>query len=173
MISKITFEDFEAIKTDDPFYKKMKRGLVDDNCKDLIKAVRIDGVPVSFIATKRVRNYHNLKWVMTLPEARGKGAFREMCEDAVADAFNSGSQYFRVSINENALKAYFKVGFRVLGEQRGNCYLSMGKLTSPLISKIDWSVDDTIWRAANQRPRGGCTVLYIDPPEDKQIKLEL
>ena len=172
-IRNINFDTFcKAIEgTSEKFGKKMRRGLIDDKCTEIIKAFYYEGEPVAFIATKKVRNYSNLKWVMTLPEARGKGAFRALCDDAIRSAYEDGSVYFRVSINAPALGAYEKCGFKVLGEQRGNCYLSMGKLTSPYIEYMDWTVDETIWKAANQKPRGGCTVLYIDPPSTNQQTL--
>ena len=172
-IRNINFDTFcKAIEgTSEKFGKKMRRGLIDDKCQDIIKAFYYEGEPVAFIATKHIRNYSNLKWVMTLPEARGKGAFRALCDDAVRTAWDNGCQYFRVSINAPALGAYEKCGFQVCGKQRGDCYLSAGKLTSPYIEYIDWKVDDQIWKWINQKPRGGCIEIFVDPPENKQETL--
>ena len=172
-IKKISYLNFcRAVEDcDDKFASKMRRGLKDDNCEELIKAAWIEGEPVAFIATKHIRNYSNLKWIMTLPAARGKGAFRALCDDAVRTAWENGCQYFRVSINAPALGAYQKVGFEVCGKQRGDCYLSAGKLTSPYVEYIDWTVDEQIWKWINQKPRGGCIEIFVDPPENKQQTL--
>lgn len=175
IIRPITLEAFISITegSSEKFFKKMKRGLVDDNCQDLILCAYDGETPLGFIATKQVRNYANLKWIATLPEARGKGAFRALCENAVNNAYKAGLEYFRVSINAPALGAYKKVGFEVLGEQRSNCFLSIGQLKDGSVSGMDWSIDETIWKMANQKPRGGCIVLYIDKPITNQLKLEL
>ena len=172
-IRNISFDTFvkATSESEEKFFRKMRRGLIDDGCKEIIKAFFVDDKPVAFIATKHIRNYSNLKWIATLPEARGKGAFRALCDDAVRTAWENGCQYFRVSINAPALGAYKKVGFEVCGKQRGDCYLSAGKLTSPYVEYIDWSVDEQIWRWINQKPRGGCIEVYVDPPINKQTKL--
>ena len=172
-IRPISFHTFcEAVKdTEEKFAKKMKRGLQDDKCTDFIKAFYVKEEPVAFIACKHVRDYVNLKWIMTLPEARGQGAFRHLCEDAVFDAWKNGCKYFRVSINGPALGAYEKVGFKTIGEQRGNCFLSAGRIGGPTVAAMEWIVDDRIWKWANQKPRGGCIKLYIESPENKQQTL--
>lgn len=172
-IREISFHTYcEAVKdSEEKFFKKMTRGLKDDNCQDIIKAFFVDDKPVAFIATKHIRDYANLKWIATLPEARGKGAFRALCEDAVFTAWQNGCKYFRVSINAPALAAYEKVGFQAIGEQRGNCFLSAGKIGGPTVAAMEWIVDERIWKWANQKPRGGCTVLYIDPPQNNQTTL--
>ena len=172
-IRRISFDTFcKAVEeSEEKFFRKMKRGLLDDKCETIIKAVYIETEPVAFIATKHIRDYANLKWIATLPTARGKGAFRALCEDAVSVAWEHGCRYFRVSINEPALPAYEKVGFRAIGEQKGNCYLSASPMNGPMVKDLTWEVDERIWRWANQKPRGGCHTLYIDPPGDKQTKL--
>lgn len=172
-VEPITFEAFNLITEDssEPFFREMKRGLIDDKCTELIKCAFYGEVPLGFIATKHYPKYSNLKWVATLPEARGKGAFRTMCEEAVFQCWKGSDHnslfptgnYFRVSINGNAIEAYQKVGFKIHGKQRSNCYLSMGKTTGPRVEDIDWERDSFIWKAINQQPRGGCIEVYEQP----------
>lgn len=169
-ISWLEFQDYAHIyQNEEKFFKKMRRGLIDDKCTEIIKAAFYNGEAIGFIATKHFRGYSNLKWVVTTPNARGKGGFRAMCDDAVLDSWKirmdddslfTPERYFRVSINGPALGAYRAVGFKVCGEQRGNCYLSAGRLNSEIIDEIDWTIDETIEKWRNQKPRGGCIVKY-------------
>ena len=163
-ISNLTFEDWsefcEEHKATDKFFSKMRRGIIDDNCQDCIRAFYEDGKILGVIATKMMRNYANLKWIVTIPDARGKGVFRKLCEDAVHRAYMANLKHFRVSINAPALTAYERVGFKSWGIQASDTYLSIGIITGPSVSDLVWEWDDYTQKEVTKKGMGGCVKDY-------------
>jgi len=172
-IFSLSFDDWEtfceANKTTDVFFSKMKRGIKEDNCHDCIRAFYEDGKILGVIATKNMKNCANLKWIVTIPDARGKGVFRALCEDAVSRAYEvkrltSSLKHFRVSINAPALTAYQKVGFKTWGIQASDTYLSIGFLNGPSISDLGWEWDAYTEREVTKQGMGGCVKEYWKEP---------
>jgi len=152
----VWLQHFEEHKKSDKFYSKMNRGLIDDNCQHVLRGCWVEGKLCGVIATKYHSKYANLKWIMTFPDARGKGVFRTLCEDSVSRAFKVGMKHYRVSINPPALSAYGKVGFKVWGIQQSDCLLSIGQLRGDSISKLTWELDEYVEREVTKKGRGGC-----------------
>lgn len=163
-IYNLSFDDWttwcEANKSTDKFFGKMKRGIIDDNCQDIMRAYYKDNKILGVIATKHMKTYANLKWIMTSPEARGKGVFKALCEDAVKRANALRLNHFRVSINPPALEAYQRVGFKTWGIQQSDCYLSIGRLSGPSISDMIWEWDSYTEKEVTKKGRGGCVKEY-------------
>ena len=167
-IFSLSFNDWEtfceANKTTDVFFSKMKRGIKDDKCHDCIRAFYEDGKILGVIATKMMKNYANLKWIVTVPDARGKGVFRALCEEAVNRAHLANLKHFRVSINAPALTAYQKVGFKTWGIQASDTYLSIGRLAGPSISDLVWEWDAYTEKEVTKQGMGGCVKDYWKEP---------
>ena len=163
-ISNLSFDDWsefcEANKTTDKFFSKMRRGIIDDNCQDCIRAFYEDGKVMGVIATKMMKNYANLKWIVTIPDARGKGVFRKLCEDAVYRAYMAQLKHFRVSINAPALTAYERVGFKSRGIQASDTFLSIGRITGPSVSDLVWEWDEYTQKEVTKKGMGGCVKDY-------------
>lgn len=163
-IFNLPYEDwlefFEANKSTDKFFSKMKRGIIDDNCQDHMRAYYEDDKILGVIATKQFKNYANLKWIVTSPEARGKGVFRALCEDAVKRAHTAKLKHFRVSINPPALTAYERVGFRHWGIQASDTYLSIGRIGGPSVSDLHWEWDEYTEKEVTKQGMGGCVKEY-------------
>lgn len=159
-ISNISIDDwtsvFEEQKSKDPFFRKMNAGIKEDSCQHIMRAKFIDGRVAGVIATKQLKSYANLKWIVTLPEFRGHGVFKDLCEDAVERACLSNMRHFRVSINPPALPAYQKVGFKTWGIQQSECFLSIGQIRGKNISDLGWDWDQYVEKEVTKQGRGGC-----------------
>jgi GNAT superfamily N-acetyltransferase len=151
-------ELFEENKPKDKFFSKMNAGLKEDGCLDIMRAKFIDGKVAGVIATKQFKSYANLKWIVTVPEFRGCGVFRDLCEDAVQMAFQTQMKHFRVSINPPALNAYQKVGFKTWGVQQSGCFLSIGQVRGPKVSDLGWDWDSYVEKEVTKSGRGGCVI---------------
>lgn len=150
----------EENKTKDKFFSKMRRGIIDDNCQDNIRAFYEKDKVLGAIATKHLRGYANLKWIVTSPEARGKGVFRALCEDAVRHAYAAKLKHFRVSINPPALEAYQRVGFKTWGIQQSDCLLSIGRIAGPSVKDLLWEWDEYVEKEVTKTGMGGCVKDY-------------
>lgn len=163
-IFNLSFDDWlvfcEEKKSTDPFFTKMKRGIVEDNCQNDLRGYYDNDSLCGVISTKQFKTYANLKWVVTSPEARGKSVFRKLCEDAVAMAYAARLKHFRVSINPPALEAYQRVGFKVWGIQQSACFLSIGRIAGPKVSDLIWEWDDYTMREVTKKGRGGCVIEH-------------
>jgi len=159
-ICNITFDEWlefcEQNRKTDKFFTKMKAGIVEDGCQNEMRARIIDGEIAGVIATKHMKKYANLKWIVTSPEFRGQGVFRDLCEDSVKRAFLSRLDHYRVSINPPALEAYQKVGFKIWGVQQSDCLLSIGQLRGPSIADLGWDWDKYVEKEVTKQGRGGC-----------------
>lgn len=155
-------EFFEANKASDKFFSKMRRGIIDDNCQDCLRAFYENDNILGVIATKHMKSYANLKWIVTSPAARGKGVFRALCEDAVAHAHMAKLKHFRVSINPPALTAYQKVGFKTWGIQQSDTYLSIGRIAGSSVSDLCWEWDTYTEKEVTKKGMGGCVKEYWD-----------
>jgi GNAT superfamily N-acetyltransferase len=147
----------------------MKRGIKDDKCHDCIRAFYEDGKILGVIATKMTHKCANLKWIVTIPDARGKGVFRALCEDAVSRAqevkrLTQSLTHFRVSINAPALTAYQKVGFKTWGIQASDTYLSIGRLAGPSVNDLIWEWDYYTEKEVTKQGMGGCVKEYWKEP---------
>lgn len=138
----------------------MKRGIIDDNCQGNLRAFFENDEILGVIATKHMKTYANLKWIVTSPSARGKGVFRALCEDAVMRANSANLQHFRVSINPPALEAYQRVGFKVWGVQQSDCFLSIGRISGPKVTDLLWEWDDYVYKEVTKQGMGGCVKEY-------------
>lgn len=167
-IYNLPFDDWQtwcdSKQSHDKFFTKMKRGIIDDNCQNDMRAFYSEDQIMGVIATRNFKTYANLKWVVTSPEARGKGVFRALCEDAVKHAHTAKLKHFRVSINPPALEAYQKVGFKVWGIQQSDCYLSIGRIAGPSVSDLLWEWDEYTEKEVTKQGRGGCVKEYWKEP---------
>lgn len=149
-------EFFTANKASDKFFSKMKSGIVSDNCQNCLRAFYKEDKILGVIATKHMKSYANLKWILTLPEARGKGVFRALCEDAVTYAHAAKLKHFRVSINAPALTAYQKVGFKTWGIQQSDTLLSIGRIGGKNVKDLTWVWDTYTEKEVTKKGMGGC-----------------
>jgi GNAT superfamily N-acetyltransferase len=167
-IYNLPFEEWstwcESQKSTDKFFGKMKRGIVEDNCQNDMRAFFENDNILGVIATKHLKTYANLKWIVTSPEARGKGVFRALCEDSVRRAYGLRLKHYRVSINPPALEAYQRVGFKTWGIQQSDCYLSIGRLGGPNVSDLIWEWDAYTEKEVTKQGRGGCVKEYWKEP---------
>lgn len=163
-IYSLSFDDWstwcETQKSSDKFFGKMRRGIIDDNCHHDMVAYYDNGNILGVVATKYYKKYANLKWIVTSPEARGKGVFRSLCEYSVKRANMLRLNHFRVSINPPALEAYQRVGFKTWGVQKSDCLLSIGKLNGNSIKDMLWEWDEYTEKEVTKTGMGGCVKDY-------------
>ncbi|MDE7362649.1 MAG: GNAT family N-acetyltransferase [Oscillospiraceae bacterium] len=75
-----------------------------------------DDTPVSVTSIMDNNGAASLEFVGTIPEMRGKGFARAVCEKAVSDAFADGASIITIrAINRAASRLYQSVGFKVYG----------------------------------------------------------
>ena len=112
----------------------------------------------------------NLQLLQTFSTHSGKGAATKLFDFALADAWERGAKYIRSSFEPTAVSYYVTHGWHVHGIQKAGYYMSMGRLTGPLLTEIDWSRDnDVINRAVHSGAMGSCTEVFDEPTMDLEI----
>jgi len=111
--------------------------------------------------SKRAPLVVNLQLLHTFYAHRKKGVAKNLCDRALLFAYYVGADYFRVSAEIPAIPFYEKIGIEFLGKQKSGCQLAMFKVTASEFDKIDYTVDDVIYKAATKKGKGGCVELFF------------
>ena len=112
--------------------------------------------------SKRQPYTANLQLLHTFYAHRNKGVARKLCNHSLYYAFYSSAHYFRVSSEIPAIPFYKKLGIQFVGKQKSGCLLAMFRVNSSEFEKIDYSLDDVIYKAATKKGKGGCVELFAE-----------
>jgi len=112
--------------------------------------------------SKRKPYTANLQLLHTFYAHRNKGVAKKLCNHSLYYAFYSSAEYFRVSSEIPAIPFYKKLGIQFVGKQKSGCLLAMFKVNSSEFEKIDYSLDDMIYKAATKKGKGGCVELFVE-----------
>lgn len=122
--------------------------------------------------SKRQPYVANLQLLHTFAKHRRKGVGKELCEFSLWKLWiDKYAKYMRVSSEIPAIPFYKKLGWKMLGEQKSGCQLSMMKITSSKYSECSYDTNDPIIdKAINKKGRGGCVkTFYVT----NKLKLDL
>lgn len=166
-LRKTTKEEFEAAISEDKADNFAKTFVAKANMQDqwgfCIGAWDGDELMGAIITTisKRSPKVANLQLLHTFVKHRGKGVAKVLCEDALIQARGKGAMYFRVSAEPDAVGFYEKIGFKMLGEQKSKCQLSMFRIAGDLITDGEFDINDTtIYNAVHKKGKGGCVKVF-------------
>jgi hypothetical protein len=112
--------------------------------------------------SKRQPVVANLQLLHTFYKHRNKGIAKCLCDFSLYCAHRLKIDYYRVSADPEAIKFYEKIGLTMLGEQKSKCQLSMFRISSPIFSENDYSIDSFIWKQINRKGKGRCVEFFID-----------
>ena len=112
--------------------------------------------------SKRYPVVANLQLLHTFYKHRGKGIAKLLCDFALFYCCKLKIDYFRVSADPGAIKFYEKIGMTMLGEQKSKCQLSMFRISSPIFSENDYSIDSFIYKQMTRKGKGGCVKFFVD-----------
>jgi GNAT superfamily N-acetyltransferase len=112
--------------------------------------------------SKRQPVVANLQLLHTFYKHRNKGIAKLLCEFSLYCAHRLRIDYFRVSAEPAAIKFYEKIGMKMIGEQKSKCQLSMFRITSPVFSENDYSIDSFIYKNITRKGKGGCVNIFIE-----------
>ena len=112
--------------------------------------------------SKRQPIVANLQLLHTFHKHRNKGVAKRLCDFSLLCAHLLQIDYYRVSADRNAIKFYEKIGLIMLGEQKSKCQLSMFRITSPVFSKNDYTIDTFIYKQITRKGKGGCIKIFVE-----------
>lgn len=75
-------------------------------------AIGEDDRTIGFAAARRRKDVCELRHAYVIPEARGKGVYRRLCEARLEACRNSNSRVARCTVNEKSLPIYLELGFK-------------------------------------------------------------
>ena len=164
-VSKEQFVKFISKNKEDNFAKTFvaKCDMLDkwDEVVGLWEGDDLAGAILTTIS-KRKPYTANLQLLHTFYAHRNKGVARKLCNESLYYAFYSSADYFRVSSEIPAIPFYKKLGIQFVGKQKSGCLLAMFKINSSDFNKIDYSLDDVIYKAATKKGKGGCVELFVE-----------
>ncbi len=130
-----------------------------DNCTGLILNGELLG---AIIVTVSIRKPHvaNLQLLHVFAKHRYKNIGRALVEEGLKSVIER-ADYFRVSSEIPAIPFYKKLGFKMLGEQKSRCQLSMFKINGPKVEDGIFDIEDPIInKAVYKKGRGGCVKVF-------------
>jgi predicted acetyltransferase len=102
----------------------------------------------------------NLQLLFTFNKHRKKGVGKFLVENSFKLCYESGVEYLRVSCEQDAINFYENIGFKMLGEQKSGCQLSMCKIKQT-IKQSDFSINQKhILKTINRNGKGGCVKIF-------------
>lgn len=102
----------------------------------------------------------NLQLLHTFAKHRRKGVAKQLTLASYADAVSSGSVYFRVSAEPEAVVFYESLGFRFWGLQKSGCSLSIFKINGELEEGIYDNKDPVLKKALYSGRKGSLATSY-------------
>lgn len=165
-----TSDEFKAHISDDPADKFAKTFVAKANmqeqwdyCIGAWDGNELMGAIITTIS-KRSPKVANLQLLHTFVKHRGKSVAKILTQDSLIRARKAGAIYFRVSAEPDAVGFYERIGFKMLGEQKSKCQLSMFRIKSNLIADGEFNIDDTvIYNAVHKKGKGGCVKVFVSP----------
>lgn len=157
-------EDFLQRPSSCPFYKtflsKATTYTLWDSCCGLYNSV--DELLGAMVVThsKRRPQVTNLQLLFTYPEHRGEGVGSLLLKGAIESGKDSGSAYFRVSSEPNAVFFYEKNGIGFWGKQKSGCSLSLMKYDPE--GNLVMEMDDFVTKSLLSNRKGSLS------PEEKE-----
>mgnify|MGYP003123020389 FL=1 len=103
----------------------------------------------------------NLQLLHTFYKHRKKGVGKKLCQFSLNQAIKNKCWYYRVSSEQLYVKFYEKIGFKMLGEQKSKCQLSMFRISCNTFSDCIYDINDPIIKKALYRKgKGGCVTIF-------------
>lgn len=112
--------------------------------------------------SKKLPKVANLQLLHTFNAHRRKGVAKELCNHGLEYAHSIKAEYFRVSSEPESVDFYKRLGIKFLGKQKSGCQLAMFQVNSSDFSKIDYTVDSTIYAAMTKKGKGGCVECFVE-----------
>ena len=169
-LRKTSREEFQSFISDDKADNFAKTFVAKANMQDqwefCVGCWEDDELLGAIITTisKRSPKVANLQLLHTFVKARGKGVGRILCQQSLEFARENGAEYFRVSAEPDAVAFYERIGFRMLGEQKSKCQLSMFRINGKQFSEGLYDLEDSvIYNAVHRKGKGGCIKVFSEP----------
>lgn len=176
-LHKITKEQFIDAITDDPNDKFAKTFVSKANtggdrfwneCYGITDGELMGAIIITI--SKRFPKIANLQLLHTFAKHRRKGVAKKLCLDGLKRVRQGGATYLRVSSEVPAVPFYESIGFKMLGEQKSKCQLSMFKIKGDTFFEGDYDINDpVIKRAVFSTAKGGCVRVFVEPEPEKDL----
>jgi len=131
-----------------------------DYCDGLFHNDKLMGAIITTFS-KREPKVANLQLLHTFSNYRRKGVATKLCKHSLRKSIIKQCWYYRVSAEPSAVKFYESIGFKMLGEQKSRCQLSMFRIQSDNFKDGIYDIKDPIIRKnVYKRGKGGCVVVF-------------
>tara|TARA_R100000655_G_scaffold17039_2_gene36584 strand:+ start:3176 stop:3694 length:519 start_codon:yes stop_codon:yes gene_type:complete len=111
--------------------------------------------------SKREPKVANLQLLHTFYKHRRKGVASKLVQHSINKSMIDQCMYYRVSAEPDAVIFYESIGFKMLGEQKSGCQLSMFRIQSELASEGMYNLKDpTIRKNVYKKGKGGCVKVF-------------
>ena len=111
--------------------------------------------------SKREPKVANLQLLHTFYKHRNMGVAKHLVLHSIARAMLDQCMYFRVSAEPEAIGFYRNIGFKMLGEQKSGCQLSMFRIETANPGDGIYDLKDkVIYNSVYKKGKGGCVKVF-------------